>query len=172
MSKYSGKRPSAGLIVATIALVMAIGGSALAVPGALEKITKGKVKTIAANQIKDLASGLDVKSADTADTATTANTAKIATNILSANVLGNGTMLGSIPAGATSARTALGNYTVQLGRDITGCTISAAAANNGAPQVALVAVGVDNATTLRVFTRTGANVVSDEPFYVQAICPG
>jgi hypothetical protein len=86
-------------------------------------------------------------------------------------VVADGTMLGSIPSGATSSKTALGTYSVSFGRSIAGCTISAAAANNTGPHVAFVAVGVIDANTLDVFTRDPTNTVADEPFYVQAICP-
>jgi hypothetical protein len=62
---------------------------------------------------------------------------------------------------------------VSFGRSLGGCTISAAAANNQGPQLAFVAVGViTGGNTLQVFTRDPTNTVADEPFYVQAICPG
>ncbi|MGZ4202270.1 MAG: hypothetical protein ACXVRH_09455 [Thermoleophilaceae bacterium] len=167
-----------------LALVIALGGSAFAATGhpshqAAKKkkshaITSATVKKIADAEIKKLAPTLSVKSATSATTATTAtsaNTAKIAGNVYSANVQADGTMLGSIPAGATSSKTALGTYSVSFGRSITGCTISAAAANNTGPHVAFTAVGVIDANTLDVFTRDPTNTVVDEPFYVQAICP-
>jgi hypothetical protein len=166
-----------------LALVIALGGSAFAATGhphqAAKKkkshaITSATVKKIADAEIKKLAPTLSVKSATSATTATTAtsaNTAKIAGNVYSANVQADGTMIGSIPAGATSSKTALGTYSVSFGRSITGCTISAAAANNTGPHVAFTAVGVIDANTLDVFTRDPTNTVADEPFYVQAICP-
>jgi hypothetical protein len=147
-----------------VALVAALAGTAVASdPVATSSaINKKKVKKIANKQINAAAPTLSVASADTAD---------IASNLYSANVLANGTMLGSIPDGATSSKTALGTYNVGFGRDMTGCTISASAANNTDPQPAIVAIGVLNATTLRVFTRSSANAVTDQPFYAQAICP-
>ncbi len=174
MFKNSNRRPSAGVIIGIVALVLAIAGSAIAGSNVHQKINKGQVKKIATNQINKLAPDLDVKSAETADTAKTSDTAKIASNVLSANVSAFGSVIGSIPAGATSNRTALGTYKVSFGRSIGDCTISASAANitDAAPEIALVAVSMENDTTLLVFTRTGANVPADEPFYVQAICPG
>jgi len=168
-----------------LALVVALGGTAFAASGhpdshAAKKkkkssaLTTAKVKRIADAEIKKLAPTLSVssaKSATTATTATTANSAKIAGNVLSAMVQADGTMLGSIPGGATSSKTATGTYSVSFGRSITGCTISAAAANNTGPHIAFVAVGVIDANTLDVFTREPTNTVNDEPFYVQAICP-
>jgi hypothetical protein len=164
------------------ALVLAIAGTAIA-GSTHEKVTRGKVKAIATKQITSLASGLDVESAKTAGTADTARTAgtahsadtagsaKIATNILSANVRSDGTMVDSVPGGATSSKNAEGDYRVDLGRDITGCTLSASAASTTSVRLAIVAVGVIDGSTLQVFTRTSADVVADEPFYVQAICP-
>jgi hypothetical protein len=113
-------------------------------------------------------------SATNATRATTADSAKIAVNVLSANVNAAGVMLGSIPPGATATKQGLpgtGTYLVKFGRDITGCTITTGAANAQGPQVAFTAVGVDDSTTLRVFTRDPTNTVADEPFYIQAICP-
>jgi hypothetical protein len=181
---------SPGTVLGFMALVIALGGTGYAATGnghhatdaAKRKkkshtLTSSQVKKIADDEIKKLAPTLSVAkagsatSATTANTATTANSAKIATNILSANVRADGTMLGSIPAGATSTRTNVGTYSVSFGRAINGCTIAAAAANNSGPQVAFTAVGVIDANTLDVFTRDPTNTVVDEPFYIQAICP-
>jgi hypothetical protein len=177
---------SPGTVMGFLALVIALGGSAWAASGhpdahATKKkkkshsITSTTVKKIADAEIKKLAPTLSVASAQSATTATnanSANTAKIAGNVYSANVVGDGTMLGSIPAGATSSKNATGDYRVSFGRSLAGCTISAAAANNTGPQLAFVAVGViTGGNTLQVFTRDPTNTVADEPFYVQAICP-
>jgi hypothetical protein len=172
-------RPSPALIVAVTALVFAIAGTAIAGPSALSKITRGKVKTIAAKQIEEAAPGLSVaeaKKADTATNATTAanaNSAKIATNIIAANVLGNGTTLGSIPAGVTSTKTATGTYTVVFPRSVAGCNLSASAGSPTSESPVLVGAAPVNGTpeAVRVFTRTSANVVADQDFYVQIICP-
>jgi hypothetical protein len=182
MFKVSGKRPSAGVIIGMLALVMAIAGPAIAGPATKNTLTKRQVTAIAANEIHKLAPSLSVKRARTADaantantanTASTANTAKIATNVLSANVLANGTMLGSISSGATSTLVAPdGIYNVTLGRDITGCTISASSADNtNDPAVGMVAVGVLNSTTLRVITLNQSGIGTQRSFYVHAICP-
>jgi hypothetical protein len=169
-----------------MALVIALGGTAVAATNnkaadaATKKkkshtLTSSQVKKLADAEIKKLAPNLTVSKADsatTAGTANTANSAKIATNVLSANVAADGTMIGSIPAGATSSKTSLGTYNVNFGRSITGCTIAAAAANNTGPHVAFTAVGVADANNLTVFTRDPTNTVNDSPFYIQAICPG
>ena len=172
MSKLPRKRPSAGVIIGMLALVMAIAVPALAGSASQGKITKEKVTTI----VKNLAPSLDVNSANTADSA---NTAKIATNIISANVNANGTMLGSIPPGATSSQPgAAGLYVVKPGRDITGCTISASLATadpneefsgSGPGQIV---VTVLTATSLGVRTTDKGGSNSSRSFYVQMICPG
>ena len=172
MQKKSGRRPSAGVVIGIAALVLAIAGTAVAGSTFDRKLSKTKVKAIAAQQVKNLAPGLSVESAKSADSAKAADSAKIATNILSANVRADGTLVRSIPPGATSAKTNLGTYTVSFGRSLGACTITAGAADaEGGPDVGFAAAGVTNDTTLQVFTRTAANVVADEPFYVQAICP-
>lgn len=169
MGERTGLRPSAGAVIGTLALVLTIGGTAFAGPHTAAKLTRGKVKAIAAQQVNDLASGLSVKNAKTADRA---DSAAIATNVLSANVNADGNLATSVPSGATSTRTALGTYKVGFGRDLTNCTISTAAATiGGGPDLGFAAVGLSDATTLLVFTRSPTNVVADRPFYVQAICP-
>jgi hypothetical protein len=154
------------MIVALIALVMAMAGIAVAGPSAtVSKLNKKKVKSIADKQIDKAAPTLSVANAETADSA------DIASNVYSANVQGDGTMLGSIPDGATSSKTALGTYKVSFGRPIEGCTISGSLANNTGPQIGMVAVGVLDANTMHVFTRDPTNTVADRPFYAQMICP-
>jgi hypothetical protein len=176
MSRFSGKRPSAGVIIGVLALVMAIAGTAAAVPSNNTPITKATIRTIADNEINKLAPTLSVAGARSARTANTANSAKIATNVLSAMVQADGTMLGSIPGGATSTLHAslpqYVQYEVTFGRDITGCTISASIADNTAdPPVGMIGVGVLDATTLTVDTASQPGKGAELPFYVQAICP-
>lgn len=162
-------RPSAGVMIGMLALVLAIGGTAFAGSHQMAKLTKGKVRAIAAKQVNNLAPGLSVKSAETAGSA---NTAAIATNVFSANVNADGSLASSVPSGATSTRTALGDYRVSFGRSISGCTLSTAmAVTNSGPVFGFAAVGIIDANTLHVFTRSTTNVVADRAFYVQAICP-
>jgi hypothetical protein len=60
------RRPSPAMVVAIVALISALGGTAI---GAAF-VTKKKAKKIAANQVNKLAPGLSVASAKTAETAT------------------------------------------------------------------------------------------------------
>jgi hypothetical protein len=176
---------SPGTVMGFMALVIALGGTAFAASGhqaqdAAKKkkkshaITSATVKKIADAEIRKLAPTLSVAKANSANSATTAasaDKAKIASNLYSANVTSDGTLLGSIPAGATSSRTAVGTYSVSFGRSLAGCAITTGAANNQAPRVAFAAVGVLDANTLDVFTRDPTNTPADEPFFVEAICP-
>jgi hypothetical protein len=166
----SNKRPSAAMIVAMIALVAAFAGTAIAADPAA-KLSKSKVKKIADKRIAAAAPNLTVGSANTANTA---NTAKIASNLLSANVLASGATLGSIPAGVTSAKTAAGTYEVVFPRSIAGCTLSVSPGSATSPTPVLVGAApkANAPNTVIVFTRSAANVVSDQDFYVQAVCPG
>ena len=174
---------SPGTAMGFLALVIALGGSAPCrdgppAPGRQEEEEprdhERHGQEDRRRRDQEAGATLSVKSATSAPRPRrrrSATTAKIAGNVYSANVQADGTMIGSIPAGATSSKTALGTYSVSFGRSITGCTISAAAANNTGPHVAFTAVGVIDADTLDVFTRDPTNTVVDEPFYVQAICP-
>jgi hypothetical protein len=79
------RRPSPAMVLAAIALILAMAGTAIAGPDAISnKITKSKVKKIAKKQAGKVVNkrepGLNVNSAKTADTATTATTAATAIN--------------------------------------------------------------------------------------------
>jgi hypothetical protein len=66
-------RPSPAIVLAILALVAALAGTAVADPGAsISAVTKKKVKKIARKQIKKAAPRLSVSHAKTADTATNA----------------------------------------------------------------------------------------------------
>jgi hypothetical protein len=118
------------MLVAVTALVFAVAGTSVAgaaTVNALSKQEKKQVSKIAAKQIKQKARGLSVARARWAGTAARADTAGRA----SANA--DGTMLGSIPAGATSTRVAEGIYRVTFPRSVTGCLLSRPSAATTAP---------------------------------------
>ena len=71
--------PSPTAMIAALALVLALGGTAIAA-GPAAKITKSKVKTIAAKQVKKLAPTLEVANATNATNAINATNASNATN--------------------------------------------------------------------------------------------
>jgi hypothetical protein len=78
-------RPSPGLLVAVLALVAAVAGTAVAGTGATtSKLTKKKVVKIADQEINKLAPGLSVAHSESADTATNAEKAASADSALSA----------------------------------------------------------------------------------------
>jgi hypothetical protein len=77
MKSFSTSRPSPAIIVAVIALVFALVGSAVAgTDGLSSKITKSKVKSISKKQAdKELKANISGSHVNTADTATTATKA-------------------------------------------------------------------------------------------------
>ena len=80
MSAIKNNVPSAALIVAGIALIVAMAGSAIAGSGS-KSVSRSAAKSIAVKQIKRMAPQLSVKSADTArqaQRAEVAETAKLA----------------------------------------------------------------------------------------------
>jgi hypothetical protein len=89
MGSIRTSRPSSAIVVAALALVGALVGTALAGTDATTSaINKKKVKKIATKQINKLAPGLSVASAETANVAnraTTANTANSATQAQNAS---------------------------------------------------------------------------------------
>ena len=85
MHRITQARPSPAMVVAVVALVAALGGTALASPTAsTSALSKKKVKKIAKKQINKLAPGLSVANADTADKAENAETADTATSAIQA----------------------------------------------------------------------------------------
>lgn len=85
MNGFKVSRPSPAMIVSVIAMSLALIGTAVAAPAAVERaITKSKVKKVAKKQANKVLSAreasLNVNSAKTADSATTATTATNATN--------------------------------------------------------------------------------------------
>ncbi len=83
MERITGVRPSPALIVAVLALVAGLAGTAVAGQGS--GVTKKKVKKIATKQINKLAPGLSVANADTATDATNAVNADRADNATNAS---------------------------------------------------------------------------------------
>jgi hypothetical protein len=79
MRRLKRARPSPALIVAVVALVAALAGTAVAsdplATSSAKKVTKKKVKKIADRRINKLAPGLSVANAETAQNAETAETA-------------------------------------------------------------------------------------------------
>ena len=93
MTSSKGRRPSPAMIVAAMALIIALAGTAMAAPTAIKSILnkkeKKQVKNISKNQINALAPGLSVKHANSADTATSADTAKRADAATNADTAAN-----------------------------------------------------------------------------------
>ena len=110
MTKYRPSRPSAGLVVAVVALIMALGGTAYAgglVPGKntvgtkqLKKnaVTTVKIKNGAVTGSKLNLTGVTVPNANHANTADSATNASHATAADSATNAGNASALGGVPA--------------------------------------------------------------------------
>ena len=127
------RRPSPAMIVAIVALIAALGGTAI---GAAF-VTKKQSKKIAANQVNKLAPGLSVASAKSADSAkhadsatsatsaTSADTATKADNVMAAKVASDGTLLFAAQGG-TSVQAHTGGsgvYGVLFPRNIDNCAI-------------------------------------------------
>ena len=173
MQTTRNRRPSASIIVAVIALVFAVAGTAIAVPGALEKLDKKEKKAVTkiaaqqANQaIIDQASGLSVKSAKTADSATTAKTASaIATDSVKAGSFGtltrrtNSVEIVNNTGGSVSVTCDPGEQVITGGTDTTGVgTATGFSTNRSTPD--------PNGWTATARNNTG----SDVTFTVVALC--
>jgi hypothetical protein len=177
------RRPSPAMLVAIAALIVALGGTAVA--GGV--LNKKKVNTIITNR----APGLSVshaKSADsagTAATAATAATASTATNVggrtvdaavVSANAGGASVVRGTA-TGASRSNT--GIYIVSFSHDIRGCTyvatnghVAAGSGPNGEISVEQRSSSVPTDVEVRHYNSAGspADYGSSEGFHLVVVC--
>jgi hypothetical protein len=106
-------QPSPAIVVAVLALVAALAGTAIAGPDAsTSAITKNKVKKIARQQVTQLAPTLHVATADNAskaDTATSADTANTADTATSADTATNAETAGNAEALGGKAASSFGS---------------------------------------------------------------
>jgi hypothetical protein len=165
------RRPSPAMVVAIVALIAALGGTAV---GAAF-VTKKQAKKVAANQVNKLAPGLSVASAKSADSANTANSANTATtagsadNILAAKVASNGT-LEFAAQGGTSVQAHTGGsavYGVLFPRDISNCAI-VPGGQAGSREINAFQSGANN--RVGVLTFNSAGVGADAAFSLVIVC--
>jgi hypothetical protein len=173
----SGSRPSPALIVAMIALVAAFAGTAVAADLPGKKVTKSKVKQIAAKQVNKLAPGLSVASAELAETAETAGRAE---NVLWAVVDNGGGPEDAVVARAGQpGTTVLEDYpygvNVDFGRQVTGCVWIATkgAIANATPPPGEVTTQTVTANPDAVHVRVRDGTVGghlQQPFHLLVTC--
>ena len=129
------RMPSPAILVAVLALVAALAGTALAGTGATtSKLSKKKVVKIADREINKLASGLSVAHATTADTAAQAENADMLDGIDSAGFqqrCAEGAIHGSVVIDASASFSS--TYTNQSGFNCSGGAIKARRDPGGSP---------------------------------------
>ena len=182
MSAIKNNVPSAALIVAGIALIVAMAGTAIAGPGS-KSVSRSAAKSIAVKQIKRMAPQLSVKSADTArqaQRADVAETAKLA-NLANLAKRTSNVMAATVPIAPSCAFDAnTGGITaVQVGvacdvtfpRSIEDCAVGAT------PHHPMEDVGGE--ATIRRLNATSVKVTRNDPlgngpvpglFAIYAIC--
>jgi hypothetical protein len=162
------RRPSPAMVVAIVALIAALGGTAFA--GGF--ITKKKAKKVANNAITQRAPGLAVASAKTADTANTANTAK---NVFFGSFIydaGNTTtVVKAASPGVTGApESFLGAPKVHFPRDMTNCAISALVLTGGGTFETRQSTN-SSGNDVVIAIDDSANNSSRQDFSIIAVCP-
>lgn len=197
MSFSSRTRPSPAMIIAALALVLAMAGTAIAGPDAITSaITGSKVKKIAKKQakkqIKKAAPGLSVAHADTADLATDAQTAANAdnaTNAQNADALGgvaasgyvqrlfakvaysnaNPTIIAGSPGITASGEGALGFPRVTFPQSMNNCAIIAMTSAAAGTSIVRHSTGVGG-TLVQLAIQNGANAPVRTNFSIVGIC--
>ena len=173
--RYEGSRPSPAMIVAMIALVVALAGTAVAAEPPTRAISKSKAKRIAIKQINKLAPDLSVAHASTADTAGNAE------NVLWAVVdnpggLDNATLARAGQPNTTVTEVDVTGVRVEFGRPVTDCAWIAtkgAVANATPPRGEVTTAGVagnPEAVVVEVLDGTTVGGHLEEPFHLKVIC--
>jgi hypothetical protein len=163
-------RPSPAMIVACVALIAALGGTAVAA----KTITGKKAKKIANTQITKRQGKLNVKSAKTADSATTADSAK---NVYFATVDyddATPTVLSGTPGITGNGETIQGTPRLDFPRDMDPCSITATPFNGGGTQneIAMRRSTTSDGSIVRLaLWRTDNNNSIRSDFSIVAVCP-
>ena len=161
------RRPSPAMVVAMVALIAALGGTAIA--GGV--LNKKKVNNIISNRAAGL-SVLKAKSADSATNATnatSANTAGSARNVFAVSVASNGALLHATDPGITTQAHTGGSgvYGVLFPRNIDTCSF-AASGKAGGREINSFQSGPLNRVGVLTFDSAGA--ASDFAFDIVMVC--
>jgi hypothetical protein len=180
--KRVSRRPSPAMVVAIVALIAALGGTAIA--GGV--LNKKKVKNISNNQITQRASGLSVSSAKSADSANNSNAlGGLPLRGLSMWALMNSSGTGGVVSssgGVTATTLGVGRVRVTFPNPVTNCAINAnggtsANASNGtdfSPGFVMVARSTTGANDVQYEVDEGAaaggTAVATEPVFMTVQC--
>jgi hypothetical protein len=184
MKRILRKRPSAAMIVAVVAMVMALGGTAYAsivITG--KNVRNGslvgadiKNKSLGGKDIKNDYLGRVPIKEERLDASKfgQVNSSKVADGVnRAAAVASNGSKVRSRGVSAT-ARTGEGNYQVTFDRDVRSCYYFATISDPGTSlpgtgQIGVTALG-SNANAVKVITRDSTGTLADRPFHIIASC--
>jgi hypothetical protein len=162
------RRPSPAMVIAVVALIAALGGTAVA--GGV--LNKKKVNNIITNR----APGLSVSHAKTADSATTVGGRTVDAAVVSANSGGAAVVRGTASG---AGRIGVGNYFVSFPHNILNCTYVAtngdtAAGAGPAGEISVEQRSSTNTSDIEVrhYTSAGAQVdySTGDGFHIEVIC--
>ena len=169
------RRPSPAMVIAIVALIAALGGTAIA--GGV--INKKKAKNIANNVVTQRAPGLSVSHAGSADNAANAtnagnaNTANTAKNVFFAQVDYNDTtpaVLSGSPGVAGNGEDFLGAPALTFPRNMSGCAVTVNLFNGGLDGAARQSTNSSGSRVVVVmYDQADVNVRQD--FNLVAVCP-
>jgi hypothetical protein len=169
------RRPSPAMVIAIVALIAALGGTAIA--GGV--INKKKAKNIANNVVTQRAPGLSVSHAGSADNATNAtnagnaNTANSAKNVFFAQVDYNDStpaVLSGSPGVAGNGEDFLGAPALTFPRNMAGCAVTVNLFNGGIDGFARQSTNSTGSRVVVVLNNeAGTDVRSD--YNLVAVCP-
>jgi hypothetical protein len=169
------RRPSPAMVIAIVALIAALGGTAIA--GGV--INKKKAKNIANNVVTQRAPGLSVSHAGSADNATNAtnagnaNTANSAKNVFFAQVDYNDStpaVLSGSPGVAGNGEDFLGAPALTFPRSMNGCAITANLFTGGADGVVRQSTNSSGSRVVMVEVDQAAAAIRQD-FNLVAVCP-
>jgi hypothetical protein len=174
-------RPSPAIVVAIVALVAALAGTAVAegATTSAKPVTKKKAKKIARKQINKLAPGLSVANAENATNAENAATADKANNVYGVMFDETGPGAPSIIRATDPGITSAGCFfvcAVAFPRDVSECTYTASAVEkNGVlplnPVMADAGLSGSDPTTVIVGMWDDTGSITAQDFAMTVVCP-
>lgn len=173
------KLPTPGTVIATVALIAAMGGAAYAGGGVGNAIGTGELKRGAVTAPKLHTNAVRTrKIANDAVTGVKARestfgpvpSANKALNVLGAVVRADGTLLRAAQGNTSSTRTGAGTYVVDFEVDISACVYVATVGGAGTEPAGEVSTSTSTADSVEVQTRSSNGDSADRGFSVVVVC--
>jgi hypothetical protein len=171
--------PSTGSVIGVIALVVAMGGAAYAGSGFGKTVNTGEIAKNAVTSPKlhagavrspkiaaDAVKGADV---DEGSLGPVPSAAK-ALNVLAVTVRSDGTLARAAQEGTSASRTGEGNYVVDFGVAVSGCTYIASLGGLEGEPSGEISTSLSTTNAVAVHTNNSNGASADRAFSLSVVC--